>query len=74
MRSAAGVNLIKLFGSKFTDSFFVSNTILELWKHIVDNNEMVYLSKIPIKNTPRKNYEIDPRCGSHKTFLEFIYT
>ena len=38
---------------------FVSYTILELWKQIVDNNEMDYLTKIPSKFTPKKSYEID---------------
>ncbi len=33
-----GVNLLTLF---------VSYTILEFWKHIVDSNEMVYLTKNP---------------------------
>jgi hypothetical protein len=33
-----GVNILTLF---------VSNTSLELWKHIGDNNEMVYLTKNP---------------------------
>ncbi len=46
------INLIKLFWSKFTYSLFVSNTILELWKHIVNNIEMVYLIQ-------EKFYEID---------------
>ncbi len=57
----AWINLIKLFKSKFTYSLFVSNTILELWKHIVDNIEMVYL-------TPEKFYDIDP-CGLYN-FLQ----
>jgi hypothetical protein len=33
--------------------FFVSYTILELWKYIVDNNEMVYLTKILSKFTQK---------------------
>jgi hypothetical protein len=33
-----GVNLLTLF---------VSYIILELWKHIVDNNETIYLTKNP---------------------------
>ncbi len=28
-------------------TLFVSYTILELWKHIVNNNEMVYLTQNP---------------------------
>ena len=28
-------------------TLFVSYTILEFWKHIVDSNEMVYLTKNP---------------------------
>jgi hypothetical protein len=45
-RQAPGVDLIKLFWSIFT-YFFVSYTIFELWKHIVSNNEMVYLKQNP---------------------------
>jgi hypothetical protein len=33
--------------------FLVSYTILELWKYIVGNNEMVYLTKIPSKFTQK---------------------
>jgi hypothetical protein len=55
-----GVDLIKLFWSIFTYSFFVSYTILELWTFIVSNNEMVYLTQNPEKITPKGFMRLTP--------------
>ncbi len=49
-------------------SYLLVYTILELWKHIVDNNEMVYLTKILNKFTPKRFYEIDPKGQCCKKF------
>ncbi len=47
LRVRPGVDLIKLSLGVNLLTLFVSYTILELWKHNVDNNEMVYLTKNP---------------------------
>ncbi len=57
---ARGVNLIKNVGVNLLN-LFVGYTILELWTHIVDNNEMVYLTKNPELITPQRFDEIDTR-------------
>ncbi len=49
--------------SKFT--IFVSYTVLELWEHTDDINEMVYLSK---------NHEFHEIDKSYKEILEQIYS
>jgi hypothetical protein len=52
------INCREILRKKFYVLFNVSYFILKLWKHVVDNNEMVYLTKSISKCTPKsKSYK-----------------
>jgi hypothetical protein len=68
MRSAPGVNLIKLFWALIYSLFFESYTFSKHRKRMVTLMQWSSFQKSVIKFTPKKFYEIDPGSQSHNTF------